>query len=74
MDRLNITDTKGLADKAEVIKVAGERHGVWSPGWSPRGTKDLQVYIGERIKTTLKRRRRSELVVDLEKKKLNQSL
>ena len=63
------SDTKGLADKAEVIKGAGERHGLWSLGWSPRGTTDLQVYIGERIKTTLKRRRRSELVVEQEKKK-----
>lgn len=64
------SDTKGLSGKAEVIKGAGERHRLWSPGWSPRGTKDLQVYLGVRIKTTFKRRRRSELVVEQEKKKI----
>lgn len=67
------SDTKGLSDKANVIKSAGERDGLWSPGWSPRETKELRAYLGERIKTTLKRRRRTELVVQQEKDKLQLS-
>lgn len=37
----HFSDTKGLSDKADVIKDAGERDGLWSPGWSPQGTKEL---------------------------------
>ncbi len=55
------SDTKGLSDKANVIKSAGERDGLWSPGWSPRETKELRAYLGERIKTTLKEEKRTEL-------------
>ncbi len=51
------SDTKGLSDKANVIKSAGERDSLWSPGWSPRETKELRAYLGDRIKTTLKRRK-----------------
>lgn len=59
-------------NNADVIKEAGERDSLWSPGWSHRGTKELQAYPGKRIKTTLKRG--SELVVRQEEDKLKQSL
>ncbi|KAA0712561.1 hypothetical protein E1301_Tti017117 [Triplophysa tibetana] len=74
LERLKVNNTKGLYEKTNFIKEAGERDGLWSPGWSPCGSKDMQQYLAEKIKTTLKKMRRSEMVVEEEKLALKQKL
>ncbi|XP_034082383.1 uncharacterized protein LOC117552833 isoform X2 [Gymnodraco acuticeps] len=60
LDVMQIKDTKDLKLKAAVIAIHGEAEGIWLPGWRPNRSTSLPSYLGERIKTTLRKRRRSE--------------
>ncbi|KAK5902895.1 hypothetical protein CesoFtcFv8_008110 [Champsocephalus esox] len=60
LDVMQIKDTKDLKMKAAVIAIDGEAKGIWLPGWRPNGTKSLPSYLGERIKSALRKRRRSD--------------
>ncbi len=67
------SDTKGLSDKANVIKSAGERDGLWSPGWSPSRNQGTASLPWRENKDDAKKKKRTELVVQQEKDKLQLS-
>ncbi|KAI4800564.1 hypothetical protein KUCAC02_009629 [Chaenocephalus aceratus] len=54
--KLDVLQIKDLKLKAAVI--AGEA--IWLPGWRPHRSTSLPSYLGERIKTALRKRRRSD--------------
>ncbi|KAI4790508.1 hypothetical protein KUCAC02_034589 [Chaenocephalus aceratus] len=60
LDVMQIKDTKVLKMKADVIAIDGEAKSIWLPGWRPNGSKSLPSYLGERIKSALRKRRRSD--------------
>ncbi|KAI4788323.1 hypothetical protein KUCAC02_023589 [Chaenocephalus aceratus] len=60
LDVMQIKDTKDLNQKATVIAIDGEEKGIWLPDWRPKETTCLQAYLGERIKSALRKRRRSD--------------
>lgn len=64
-----------LSDPREdAIKAAGEGDGAWSPGCSPSRDEDLQQFVAENIKTTLKKNKWRRKLRDLAAKKLFTSL
>lgn len=55
---LIITDAKGREANALVIQSRGEMHNIWIPGWKPTGSTSMQDFLAEKIKTTLKKKKR----------------
>lgn len=62
-----ITDSKRRETNARIIQLHGEQQNVWLPGWKPHGTTSLQDFLAEKIKTTLKKKRRIADVTQEEK-------
>lgn len=40
----------------------GVKGNIWPPGWKPLGTTSLEDFLAEKIKTTLKKKRRASQV------------
>ncbi|XP_035846904.1 uncharacterized protein LOC118493007 [Sander lucioperca] len=74
MEELAITDTKNLMVKAAAIEQHGLELRLWLPGWAPRGAATLTEFLAEKIKTVLKKKRRTSLLEAELKSKLQKTL